>query len=49
MLDLARCFIGEVGSIACGTQRCNPKIRGEDTATMLLRHRSGAVSVVEAT
>src|SRR5262249_55887399 len=26
-----------------------PKVRAEDTATMLLRHQSGAVSVVECT
>ncbi len=49
MLDLARCFMGEVERISCETQRRNPKVRAEDTATMLLRHRSGAVSVVEAT
>ena len=30
-------------------QRRNPSVRAEDTATMLLRHASGAVSVVECT
>jgi predicted dehydrogenase len=49
MLDLARFFLGEVEHICCETQRRNPKVRAEDTATMLLRHTSGAVSVVECT
>lgn len=49
MLDLARFFLGEVKRISCETQRRNPKVRAEDTATMLLRHRSGAVSVLECT
>ena len=30
-------------------ERRNPKVRAEDTATMTLKHRSGAVSVVECT
>jgi predicted dehydrogenase len=49
VLDLARFFLGEVSRISCETQRRNPKVRAEDTATMLLRHASGAVSVVECT
>jgi predicted dehydrogenase len=49
MLDLARFFLGEVERISCETQRRNPKVRAEDTATMLLRHRGGAVSLVECT
>ncbi|MBZ9711566.1 Gfo/Idh/MocA family oxidoreductase [Mesorhizobium sp. ESP7-2] len=49
VLDLARFFQGEVERISCETQRRNPKVRAEDTATMLLRHRSGSVSVVECT
>lgn len=49
ILDLARFFLGEVRHLSCETQRRNPKNRGEDTATMLLRHVSGAVSVVEST
>jgi len=47
MLDLARFLMGEVERISCETQRRNPKVRAEDTATMLLRHVGGAVSVVE--
>jgi predicted dehydrogenase len=49
VLDLARVFLGEVERVSCETQRRNPKVRAEDTATMLLRHASGAVSVVECT
>jgi predicted dehydrogenase len=49
VLDLARVFLGEVERISCETQRRNPKVRAEDTATMMLRHKSGAVSVVECT
>jgi len=49
MLDLARFFMGEVVRISCETQQRNPTLRGEDTATMLLRHERGGVSVVECT
>lgn len=49
VLDLARVFFGEVERISAETQRRNPKVAGEDTATMLLRHVSDAVSVVEIT
>ena len=49
VLDLARYFLGEVERLSCETQKRNPAIKGEDTATMLLRHVSGAVSVVEST
>ena len=49
VLDLARFFLGEVERVYCETQTRNPSVKGEDTATMMLRHRSGAVSVVETT
>jgi predicted dehydrogenase len=49
VLDMARVFFGEVDHLSAELQRRNPKLRGEDTATMLLRHASGAVSVVECT
>lgn len=49
VLDVARYLLGDVARISCETQRRNPKVRAEDTATMLLRHESGAVSVVECT
>jgi D-apiose dehydrogenase len=49
VLDLARVFLGEVERIGAETQSRNSDVKGEDTATMLLRHVSGAVSVVECT
>lgn len=49
VLDLARFFMGEVERVSCETQRRNPKVKAEDTATMMLRHEGGAVSVVECT
>jgi predicted dehydrogenase len=49
VVDVARFLLGEVERVSCETQRRNPKVKAEDTATMLLRHTSGAVSVVEAT
>lgn len=48
-LDLARRMLGEVERLTAETQRRNPLLRGEDTATMLLRHASGAVTVAECT
>ena len=47
VLDMARFYLGEVASIACRTKRVNPKIRGEDSASMLLQHKDGAVSFVD--
>lgn len=49
VLDLARFFLGEVDRLSCEIQKRKTDIAGEDTATMLLRHKSGAVSVVEST
>lgn len=49
VLDVARFLFGEVDHLSAELQKRNPKVRGEDTATMMLRHVSGAVSVVECT
>jgi predicted dehydrogenase len=49
VVDLARAFLGEVTHVSAETQRRDPRVRGEDTATMLLKHQSGAVSLVECT
>ena len=49
VLDLARFHLGEVEHVTAELQHRNPAAIGEDTATMLLRHASGAVSVVECT
>ena len=47
LLDLARYLLGDVVDLSARAQRVNPRIGGEDVATMLLRHERGAVSVVE--
>jgi D-apiose dehydrogenase len=49
LLDLARFFCGEVVHVLAETQRRNPRVAAEDTATILLRHESTAVTVVECT
>ena len=46
-LDMARVMMGEVEHVYAEIQTRNPKNRGEDTATVTLRHVSGAVSVVD--
>ena len=46
-LDMARVMMGEVAHVYAETQTRNPKSRGEDTATVTLRHVNGAVSVVD--
>jgi predicted dehydrogenase len=47
LLDLARFFVGEAEYLTCHTQRVNPRIRGEDVATVLLRMAGGATCCVE--
>ena len=47
LLDCARCFMGEVTSLRCQTQRVNPAIAGEDVATIVMEHESGGSSVVD--
>ena len=47
MLDVARFLMGEATRLYCQTQSVKPGIRGEDMATILLQHESGATSVVE--
>ena len=46
-LDIARFLFGDVASITTRTTRVNPRIRGEDVATMLLDHESGMHSLVD--
>jgi D-apiose dehydrogenase len=47
VLDLARVLMGEVERVYCEAQSVRPGIAGEDAATITLRHRSGAVSLVD--
>jgi D-apiose dehydrogenase len=47
ILDVSRALFGDATRISATTKRVNPRIRGEDVATMLLSHESGATSVVD--
>ena len=47
ILDISRALFGDVERIAATTKRVNPKIKGEDVATMLLAHDGGVTSVVD--
>jgi predicted dehydrogenase len=46
-LDIARYILGDVSSLTARTRRVNPKIKGEDVATILLDHENGATSIVD--
>lgn len=46
-LDIARFLLGDVSTITTRTARINPNVAGEDVATMLMDHKSGATSVVD--
>jgi len=47
VLDMARFLLGEVAWLSARTQRVNPRIKGEDVATILMAHGSGATSIVD--
>ncbi len=47
VLDVARYLLGEVSTLAARTNRVDPRVKGEDVATMLLGHAGGATSIVE--
>src|SRR5438445_3615653 len=47
ILDIARFLLGDVSILTARTARINPTIAGEDVATMLMDHKSGAISVVD--
>ncbi len=46
-LDIARFILGDVSSLTARAKRVNPKIKGEDVATILLDHENGATSIVD--
>jgi predicted dehydrogenase len=48
LFDQARFLMGDVARVGCETQRRNPRVAGQDAFVALLRHRSGAVSTVDA-
>jgi predicted dehydrogenase len=47
ILDVARFILGDVARLSASTQRINPKIAGEDVATILLLHMDGPTSIVD--
>ena len=47
LLDLARFFFGEVSRIYTEIQRVNPRFKGEDVATIILRHQQGATCIAD--
>jgi predicted dehydrogenase len=46
-LDIARFLFGDVRTLTARANRINPQIKGEDVATILLDHESGATSIVD--
>jgi D-apiose dehydrogenase len=46
-LDIARFLLGDANSVSAVIKRVNPKIKGEDVATILLDHGEGVASVVD--
>jgi D-apiose dehydrogenase len=49
VLDVARFFLGEVDTVFCRHRRVDPRIRGEDMASVMLGHTDGATSMVDFT
>lgn len=47
ILDVSRFLFGDAERLVARTQRVNPRIKGEDVATLLLSHESGVTSVVD--
>lgn len=47
VLDVARFILGEVERLSAETATIRTDIAGEDSASVLMRHTSGAISVVE--
>ena len=47
IIDIARFLFGEVSTLSASTTRINPAIRGEDVATLLMKHTGGVTSVVD--
>jgi D-apiose dehydrogenase len=46
-LDIARFLFGDANAVSAVIKRVNPKIKGEDVATILLDHGEGVASVVD--
>jgi predicted dehydrogenase len=46
-LDIARYLLGDAHAVSARIMRVNPRIKGEDVATILLDHGEGVASVVD--
>ena len=46
-LDVARFLLGDVENVSARTTRINPRIKGEDVATIMLDHGGGKTSIVD--
>jgi predicted dehydrogenase len=46
-LDIARFLMGDAHNVNARTRRINPKIKGEDVATIMLDHGNGVTSIVD--
>ncbi|MBV9246045.1 MAG: Gfo/Idh/MocA family oxidoreductase [Methylobacteriaceae bacterium] len=49
VLDIARFYLGEADSVFARHQRVDPRVKGEDMATIMLGHKNGATSIVDFT
>lgn len=47
VIDVARFLLGDVTGLSATLQRVNPRIVGEDVATLLMTHEGGSTSVVD--
>ena len=45
--DVLRFFFGEPESLYCATQTVNPKVKGEDTATTVIKMKNGVTCIQE--
>jgi predicted dehydrogenase len=49
LIDIARFYFGEVDKVFARHRRVDPRIRGEDMATIMLGHTKGATSILDLT
>lgn len=47
LFDLARFYMGDVQSLFTQTQKVNQRFKGEDVATIMLRHTNDATTIVD--
>jgi predicted dehydrogenase len=48
-LDVARVFLGEANTVFCRHRRVDPRIKGEDMATVMMGHVNTATSITDFT